>query len=457
MKNVNLDDVTSECQANLVAIIRAAVAQGINHFETAKGYGCSELQFGHAFKELFASGELRREDIIIQTKVNPRLTAEEFRADLEESFRQLQVDGVLGGYIDFFSFHGINRENHVDLVNDVLFPVVNEYVAAGKIRHVGFSTHGKPRTITRAIETGKFAYVNLHYDFIGSYTASGSGPTAGCRECVEAAAARDMGIFIISPYDKGGKLYKPSAKFARLCSGDDSDIATPGGCSSRLGPIEFNSLWLWMHSPPAHTLVVGAARPSDLDRACDTARWADADRAGAEKALRDAEARLVIAAKDAVGEEWYATWSDGLPDCYQGGGGPAGGGEASLAQASLEPTGADVCYIVWLHLLVKAWGLAEYAKDRYGTLENNAKGWDDAKTFDENTKGWGYMPGSIVRPGTDIGPHLAASKDPILALRCLNEAHTWLNKADGKIPDDMAADCATAYDLQPDKPFPERG
>ena len=31
-------------QENFVAIIRRALQLGINHFETARGYGCSELQ-----------------------------------------------------------------------------------------------------------------------------------------------------------------------------------------------------------------------------------------------------------------------------------------------------------------------------------------------------------------------------------------------------------------------------
>lgn len=46
------EQVDAECQQNLVAIIRSALAQGINHFETAQGYGCSEIQFGEAFKEV---------------------------------------------------------------------------------------------------------------------------------------------------------------------------------------------------------------------------------------------------------------------------------------------------------------------------------------------------------------------------------------------------------------------
>ena len=66
------------------------------------------------------------------------------------------------------------------------------------------------------------------YAYSRSYTASGSGPTGGTLECLEAAAARDMGVFIISPADKGGMLYKPSAKFAQCCEPDG------------LSPIAFN-------------------------------------------------------------------------------------------------------------------------------------------------------------------------------------------------------------------------
>ena len=43
----NLDDgtISEECQANFDATIEQAYEYGINHFETARGYGCSEKQF----------------------------------------------------------------------------------------------------------------------------------------------------------------------------------------------------------------------------------------------------------------------------------------------------------------------------------------------------------------------------------------------------------------------------
>jgi predicted aldo/keto reductase-like oxidoreductase len=43
----------------------------------------------------------------------------------------------------------------LDLVVDTLCEVTDEFVAAGRIKHVGFSTHAQPATITRAINTGK--------------------------------------------------------------------------------------------------------------------------------------------------------------------------------------------------------------------------------------------------------------------------------------------------------------
>ena len=53
-----------------------------------------------------------------------------------------------------------------------------------------------------------------NYHFIGSYTSTGSGPAGGNFPAIEAATKHDMGVFIISPNDKGGMLYKPPQKLA---------------------------------------------------------------------------------------------------------------------------------------------------------------------------------------------------------------------------------------------------
>merc|ERR1712194_733338 len=57
---LSIDQVSDECQDNLIAIIRKCLAHGVTHFETAQGYGSSEVQFGAALRHLIETGELLR-------------------------------------------------------------------------------------------------------------------------------------------------------------------------------------------------------------------------------------------------------------------------------------------------------------------------------------------------------------------------------------------------------------
>jgi len=46
-QDVDPNEVPRQNQENLESIIRHAVELGINHFETARGYGSSEMQLGN--------------------------------------------------------------------------------------------------------------------------------------------------------------------------------------------------------------------------------------------------------------------------------------------------------------------------------------------------------------------------------------------------------------------------
>ena len=56
----DVDKFTPESQKNLEATIRRSVELGINHIETARGYGTSEEQLGHILPKL------PRDKIIVQ-------------------------------------------------------------------------------------------------------------------------------------------------------------------------------------------------------------------------------------------------------------------------------------------------------------------------------------------------------------------------------------------------------
>lgn len=77
--DVRPGEIPSDNQANLEACIHRALELGINHIETARGYGTSEMQLGRILPKL------PRDKIIVQTKVAPKPTATEFIRTFETS------------------------------------------------------------------------------------------------------------------------------------------------------------------------------------------------------------------------------------------------------------------------------------------------------------------------------------------------------------------------------------
>ena len=203
------DQIDKECQDNLVNIIKYALHCGVNHIETAQGYGCSELQIGMALRKLFDEGVCTRKDLIIQTKggISSSTTKDGYKSSILQQIERLGVD-----YLDLFSVHGLNTDDHYtwlfnrddDDPKGNLIDALKELREEGKVRHIGFSTHAPAHVIKKAIESDAFDYLNLHYHFMGSYTASGdSGSTnamdEGNLENIRLAHKHDMGVFIISP------------------------------------------------------------------------------------------------------------------------------------------------------------------------------------------------------------------------------------------------------------------
>ena len=154
-----------------------------------------------------------------------------FEAELELSMQRLGVQRVA-----LLAIHGINRRDHLaqTIRPGGCLEVVRRWQQAGRIGHVGFSTHGDTDVIVEAIETDAFDYVNLHWYFIRQDN----------EPAIAAAHRHDMGVFIISPNDKGGMLYKPTEKLSSLCE--------------PLHPIVFNSLFC-LRRPEVHTLSLGAS------------------------------------------------------------------------------------------------------------------------------------------------------------------------------------------------------
>ena len=275
-QDVAPQDIPRANQDNLEACIHRALALGINHIETARGYGTSEMQLGALLPKL------PREKMIVQTKVAPQAAAAEFLKTFETSMNYLKLEQV-----DLLALHGLNNRETLDwaLQPGGCLEAARKLQKSGRCRFIGFSTHATPDIIIEAVNTGEFDYVNLHWYFVNDLN----------WPAVLAARRQDMGVFIISPNDKGGKLQEPGPKISGLCA--------------PLTPMQFNDLYC-LNRPEVHTLSCGAANPTDFDEHVAALDFYDQ----IEPTIAPIEKRLRAEMEQISGADWCARWSEGLPN-----------------------------------------------------------------------------------------------------------------------------------------------
>jgi predicted aldo/keto reductase-like oxidoreductase len=227
------DQPSREMIEQCARITRLALDAGINHIETAHGYGKSEHCYGRVLAEELA---IPRDRYHLMTKGGPR-SAGEVRALVEAQLKALRTDRI-----DLYAWHGINSEDTLRQVCAAggAVEALLQLKAEGVIGAVGFSTHGPVEVICDAIGTGLFDFVNLHY----YYFFQRNWPAVALAE------ARDMGVFIISPNDKGGQLFNPPPLLRRM--------------TAPATPLQWNARFC-LRTPAVHTLSFGFTEPAHLD------------------------------------------------------------------------------------------------------------------------------------------------------------------------------------------------
>jgi uncharacterized protein len=141
-------------RADNPALVRAALKAGMVHLDTAHGYqgGRNEEMLGALLKEY------PRGSFVVATKVKLN-DKEALLADLDLSLKRLQMS-----YVDILYLHGVSSRDEV--LDPTYLEAMQAAKGAGKIKHIGVSTHkNEPEVLRAAVESGVIEVVLTSINF----------------------------------------------------------------------------------------------------------------------------------------------------------------------------------------------------------------------------------------------------------------------------------------------------
>jgi uncharacterized protein len=318
-------------------MVRLALDAGVNHIETAKGYGKSEHCYGRVLNHEL---DVPRDSYYFMTKGAPE-TGDEMHRTIEAQLRALGMDRI-----DLYAWHGINtpRRYSVAVAKGGPVEVLKRYQEQGVIGSVGFSTHGSIRTITDAIATDLFDFVNLHYYYFWQRNWG----------AVLQAAARDMGVFIISPNDKGGQLFNAPAELREL--------------TAPLTPIQFNARFC-LKTPHVHTLSFGMTERSHV-----------------EEMLGVLPVNVPLSERDLQIQRRLDARVDAISS-YEG------------LELDDDPSGINIPEVLRFRRMLKCFGMRDFGRYRYNMFQPDSEWFWGALATDDNLQ---KVDPSRFPPGIDV-------------------------------------------------------
>lgn len=183
--------------AATAGIVARAFRNGINYFDTAWAYhgGCSETIMGNILKEY------PRDSFFLASKF-PGYAPENLgkAGDIfEQQLERCQVD-----YFDFYLLHNVTQSN-IDGYMDEQYGIVDYFIEQkrqGRIRHLGFSTHGSLEVMRRFLDAyaGELEFCQIQLNYLDWDLQNARAKVALLQEY-------DMPVWVMEPV-RGGRLAK---------------------------------------------------------------------------------------------------------------------------------------------------------------------------------------------------------------------------------------------------------
>ena len=171
--------------------ILAAYNAGVNYYDTAYIYPGSEAALG----EILERNGIR-DKVYIATKLPHYLCKNVDRAEqiFQEELKRLRTD-----HIDYYLMHMLDDvETWNKLVDGGFRDWIEEKIASGAIRHIGFSYHGNTAGFKALIDAYDWEFAQVQYNYMDEFSQAG-------REGVEYAHSKGIPIIIMEGL-RGGRL-----------------------------------------------------------------------------------------------------------------------------------------------------------------------------------------------------------------------------------------------------------
>lgn len=189
-----------------IKMIQCALDLGITLIDTAYGYGAgkSEICIGKAIVD-------RRDQVILATKGGG--DKDGTLKCIETSLKRLNTD-----YIDLWQFHGVNNNERWDQIlrSGGGMEGAQEALEAGKIRHIGFSSHSREMAL-KLVASGHFETVQFPFNLISNEAVD---------ELVPLARKHDVGFIAMKPF-AGGRIKEANLAIKYLLQFDNV-VPDPG-------------------------------------------------------------------------------------------------------------------------------------------------------------------------------------------------------------------------------------
>lgn len=203
-------------EAAVADMVKYAIDHGVNYFDTAYPYhgGQSELVVGKILKDY------PRESFYLATKYPGHQIKKSYDpAEIfEDQLKKCQVD-----YFDFYLLHNV-YEKSIETYLDPQWGIMDYFIEQkrqGKIRHLGFSTHGGVEVMRKFLELYgdemEFCQIQLNYM---DWTLQAA------KEKCELLAEFNIPVWVMEPV-RGGKLAKLSEENEAKLKAERPDESIP--------------------------------------------------------------------------------------------------------------------------------------------------------------------------------------------------------------------------------------